>query len=83
MAAVGFTVDAVNVTIRWLRERKKSLIEEDEHGLPLSYKMVWILGNINSSLSLMITLGEKSLVFEIDWKAFLSFQFTGHCFTTP
>jgi len=57
VACAACTLDAVLVTIRWRKERLTILVFGDECGrLEPRYKILWILWNINSSLSMVITL---------------------------
>ena len=62
-------------------EASEAVETEDEH-LPSSYKLVWVLNNINSSLSLLITIGgDKNVVKKLPNVIFL-FQFIGVCCIT-
>ena len=68
MAALAFTLDAVLVTRRRVREggvTEDSGVEDGgdpgpalaEQRLPWSHTLVWVLYNITASLSIVITLG--------------------------
>ena len=50
IAAVAFSLEAGLVTARWRQERQERL-EEERVRLPLSYRVCWVLSNINSSMS--------------------------------
>ena len=50
IAAVAFSLEAGLVTARCRQERQERL-EEERVRLPLSYRVCWVLSNINSSMS--------------------------------
>ena len=50
IAAVAFSLEAGLVTARWGQERQERQ-EEERVRLPLSYRVCWVLSNINSSMS--------------------------------
>ena len=84
VGALGFSLDAFNVTVKWLKERKSSeyLVETEDEHLPWSYKLVWILNNINSSLSLLITIGGEKNIVKKSKKLSFFFQCIGVCCIT-
>jgi len=84
VAVLGFTLDAALVTRRFFNERNAyQVTKELEDGkvdtsLPLSYKLLWILTNINCSVSFVVTLVYWILLYTPE-RHYLDFEnFSGH-----
>ena len=73
VAALGFTLEAILVTQRLIKERRKlpethdlsseAFVGADESSpeLPMSHRVLWTLSNITYSLELVITLGNNRI----------------------
>ena len=71
VAALGFSLEAILVTQRLIRERRQSpethdsrseaFVSRDENSpeLPRSHRVLWVFSNITYSLELVITLGDN------------------------
>lgn len=64
IAAVAFSLEAGLVTARWRQERQERL-EEERVRLPLSYRVCWVLSNINSSMSGAETVTRHSILLSL------------------
>ena len=67
IAAVAFSLEAGLVTARWRQERQErqerlERLEEERVRLPLSYRVCWVLSNINSSMSGAETVTRHSIL---------------------
>ena len=64
IAAVAFSLEAGLVTARWRQERqeRQERPEEERVRLPLSYRVCWVLSNINSSMSGAETVTRHSIL---------------------
>lgn len=78
VAALAFTLEASLVTRRWRREREARTAEDSERSrLSLGHKISWILNNINSSISVLISLVYWTALYTPE--KVLDFQnFSGH-----
>jgi len=76
--AAGF-LEAVLVSLRWRKEKTLGKdIVEDENCLPVAMKVLWIMSNISSSLSVIISLVYWTALYNPD-RHYLDFEnFSGH-----